>query len=206
MVHILKRMRKLHELLWIRCGPGALILPKEVSKISMEFSAKLYGGHRGARKFWREMLPRIKYRNPSIPIEITRHNDPDGPSLLHIYTATKTQPTQSSTDSPTAQQPATPPPSGTPNARNTLTPDTSKPTHTIDIRDQQESEILDALVARTGAEQIQPTELELQELKEIEEFKERSEKDRVEVREKLLKERREAEMLKLARGELPTAN
>jgi large subunit ribosomal protein MRP49 len=39
----------------------------------------------------------------------------------------------------------------------------------------------------------------------MKEFKERSEKDRVEVREKLLKERREQELLKLARGEVPVA-
>lgn len=36
---------------------------------------------------------------------------------------------------------------------------------------------------------------------EMKEFKERSEADRVLVREKLLKERREAELLRLARGE-----
>ncbi|KAF1943098.1 hypothetical protein EJ02DRAFT_453621 [Clathrospora elynae] len=172
----------------------------------MEFNAKLYGGHRGARKFWREMLPRIKYRNPSIPIEISRHNSADGPSLLHIYTSTKTQPTADSTNSPIAQQPDTSPPSGTPNARNTLTPDTSKPTHTINIRDQLESEILDALVAKTGAEEIKPTEQELAEMREIAEFKDRSEADRVQVRERLLKERREAELLKLARGEVPAIN
>ncbi|KAJ5028496.1 CI-B8 domain-containing protein [Bipolaris maydis] len=206
MVHILSRMRKLRELLWIRCGPGALILPKEVSKISMEFNTKIYGGHRGARKFWREMLPRIKYRNPSVPIQISRHNDADGPALLHIYTASKTQPAAGTTNAPVAQQPESTPPSGTPNARNSLVPDTSKPTYTINIKDQLESEILEALVAQTGAQEIKPTEQELAEMREIAEFKERSEADRVQVRERLMKERREAELLKLARGEVPTAN
>ncbi|EUC29103.1 hypothetical protein COCMIDRAFT_87971 [Bipolaris oryzae ATCC 44560] len=206
MVHILSRMRKLRELLWIRCGPGALILPKEVSKISMEFNTKIYGGHRGARKFWREMLPRIKYRNPSVPIQISRHNDADGPALLHIYTASKTQPAAGTTNAPVAQQSDSTPPSGTPNARNTLVPDTSKPTYTINIRDQMESEILEALVAQTGAQEIKPTEQELAEMREIAEFKERSEADRIQVRERLLKERREAELLKLARGEVPATN
>ena len=59
---------------------------------------------------------------------------------------------------------------------------------------------------KIGAVEIKPTEEELAEMKEIEEFKERSEADRVLVREKLLKERREAELLKLARGEAPAAN
>lgn len=130
------------------------------------------------RKFWREMLPRIKYRNPAIPIQISRHTDPAGPSLLHIYTATK----------------------GSQAAQN------AEPTHTINIRDQMESEILEALVAKTGAQEIKPTEQELQEMREIAEAKERSEKDRVEVREKLLKVRREEELLKLARGEIPATN
>jgi large subunit ribosomal protein MRP49 len=152
------------------------------------------------------MLPRMKYRNPSVPMEISRHNDPDGPSLLHIYTATKTQPTTGTTDSPIAQQSNASPPSATPNPRNTLVPDTSKPTYTIDIRDQSESEILEALVEKTGAQELKPTEQELAEMKEIEEFKERAEVDRVQVRERLMKERREAELLKLARGEVPVAN
>jgi large subunit ribosomal protein MRP49 len=152
------------------------------------------------------MLPRMKYRNPSIPMEIARHNDPDGPSLLHIYTATKTQPTTGSTNSSTAQQSDSSPPSGTPNPRNTLVPDTSKPTYTIDIRDQSDSEILEALVEKIGAQEIKPTEQELAEMKEIAEFKERAEADRVQVRERLLKERREAELLKLARGEVPATN
>ena len=152
------------------------------------------------------MLPRIKYRNPSIPIEISRHNDADGPSLLHIFTASKTQPAAGTTNSPITQQSDSAPPSGTPNARNSLVPDSSKPTYTINIKDQLESEILEALVAKTGAQEIKPSEEELAEMQEIAEFKERSEADRVQVRERLLKERREAELLKLARGEIPATN
>ncbi|KAF1962952.1 hypothetical protein CC80DRAFT_461416 [Byssothecium circinans] len=161
----------------------------------MEFNTKINGGHRGARKFWREMLPRIKYRNPSIPIQISRHNDRDGPSLVHIFTNTTSNPPS---DLPT-------PPSGTPNAQTTLTPDTSTPTHTIDIKMLNESAILDKVIEKTGATVIEPTEEELEQMDEIREFKERSEKDRVEVREKLMKERREQELLKLARGEAAAA-
>lgn len=142
------------------------------------------------------MLPRIKYRNPSIPISITRHSDPDGPSLLHIYTRSQTTASQST---PSATS------SATPNPQTTLVPDTSPPTHTLNIRDQQESEILDALTRTVGATPIEPTEQEKVEMRELEDFRERSERDRVEVREKLVKERREQELLKLARGEVPVA-
>ncbi|KAF2866068.1 hypothetical protein BDV95DRAFT_584825 [Massariosphaeria phaeospora] len=198
MVHIVSRMRKLRELLWVRVGPGAIILPKEVSKITMEFCKKLEGGHRGPRHFWHEMLPRVKYRNPSIPIHISRHSDPAGPSLLHIYTTPS-----STTPTPTSTSPlSSTPPSATPNARTTLTPDTSAPTHTIPCLAFSESQILEQLIETTGAVVVQPTPQETEELAEIEDFKRRSEKDRVEVREKLMKVRREQELLKMARGEV----
>ncbi|OSS50540.1 hypothetical protein B5807_04735 [Epicoccum nigrum] len=212
MVNILARSRHLQKkLLWIRCGPGAVVLPKEVSKISMEFNTKLYGGHRGARKFWREMLPRIKYRNPSIPIEINRHNTPEGPSLLHVWT--KAQPNtpdgSSNTSIPslhTASATAATPPSSTPNARNTQVPDATKPTYTIDIRDQHQGEILDALLAKLPeSEVVRPTPEEEQAMADHAEQDLRSEADRVLVKERLTKERREAELLRLARGEVADA-
>lgn len=146
------------------------------------------------------MLPRVKYRNPSVPIEVNRHNDPDGPSLLHVYTkAVAAQQSQSPAETNA-------PPSATPNAQTTLVPDTSKPTHTIDIKDQHESEILDVLIRTIKPQVIEPTEQEKQEMQDAEEFRQRSDADRVIVREKLLKERREQELLKLARGEVPATN
>ncbi|KAF2263183.1 hypothetical protein CC78DRAFT_497197 [Lojkania enalia] len=195
MVNIVKRMRKLRELLWIRVGPGALLLPKEVSKITLEFNKHINGGHRGARKFWREMLPRIKYRNPSVPISVMRHSNDSGPAKLCIYTksASAPNPSQSSISTP---------PSATPNPRNTATPDTTAPAFTIDMKMIPESQILEELIEKTGATIIEPSEQELQEMKDIADFKVRSEGDRVQVREHLMKQRREEELLRLARGEI----
>ncbi|KAH9875446.1 hypothetical protein J1614_004938, partial [Plenodomus biglobosus] len=188
MVHILKRMRKLQTLFWVKFGPGALVLPKEVSKLGMEFNVKLYGGHRGARKFWHEMLPRLKYRNPSIPMEVNRHNQAEGPSVLHIYTH--------------AQPASTTPAAPSTDTTATTTTTTQAPTYTLDIRNLQESEILEALVKTLpGCEDVQPNAEEKEKMRELEEQAERSEVDRVLMRETLLKERREAAMLKLARGE-----
>jgi large subunit ribosomal protein MRP49 len=157
------------------------------------------------------VLPRIKYRNPSIPIQISRHTSPDGPALLHIYTKPQanTPDGSSNTSVPslsTTDATASTPPSGTPNARNTLVPDATAPTHTINIRDQVHSEILDALLAKLPESVVvRPSEEEEQQMAEMAEFKERSEADRVLVREKLMKERREAELLRLARGETASA-
>jgi large subunit ribosomal protein MRP49 len=152
-------------------------------------------------KFWREMLPRIKFRNPAISITIDRHTDPNGPSLLHIYTKTPLS-------TPTALDPTahTPPSAAqTPLVPSTST-STSAPTHTLDMRDQQESEILAALVKTTGATEIQPTAQEEAEMAEMEEARERSERDRVLMRETLVKARREEELLKIARGEVGVVN
>ena len=159
------------------------------------------------RKFWREMLPRIKFRNPAIPIQISRHTDPDGPGLLHIYRKSAASSSSTTTTPPTDGAAAgTPtPPAGTPHARNTQTPDTTPPAHTFKIRDLQPSEILQMLIDKTGAVVVDATPEETAQMAELADFRERSEADRVMVREKLLKERREAELLKLARGEVPTA-
>ena len=121
------------------------------------------------------MLPRIKYRNPSIPISVSRHNEALGPSLLHVYM-------QSSEPSSEAAQ-------------------EQKPTHSLEMRDLEESEILDALIAQTGAVVIAPTPQEQLELEEAKEADERSERDRVIVRDKLLIVRREAKLLELAKGQ-----
>jgi large subunit ribosomal protein MRP49 len=148
------------------------------------------------------VLPRIKFRNPAIPVQISRHTIPDGPSVLHIYTkpaASTTPPT----DGAAAGTPT--PPSGTPNARNTQTPDTTPPAHTLKIRDLHSSEILRMLIEKTGAVVVEATPEEKAQMTELADLRERSDADRVLVREKLLKERREAELLKLARGEVPTA-
>lgn len=32
------------------------------------------------------MLPKIKYRNPTVSVEILRHGDPTGPARLNIFT------------------------------------------------------------------------------------------------------------------------
>src|SRR5690242_19287552 len=119
------------------------------------------------------MLPRIKYRNPSIPIAIDRHTTPDGPALLHTWTnaAPNTPDGSSNTSIPSlATTPSTSasPPSGTPNARNTQVPDATAPTHTINIRDQAHSEILDALLATLPeSEVLRPTPEEEQQMVEL---------------------------------------
>ncbi|KAK8165497.1 hypothetical protein BKA80DRAFT_271498 [Phyllosticta citrichinensis] len=71
---IQQRMFKLKEqLLWIRMGPGSATIPRNVQSISLRLARKIDGGHRGPKKFIREVLPRIKYRNPWLPIKVDRN-------------------------------------------------------------------------------------------------------------------------------------
>lgn len=67
-------------------------------------------------------------------------------------------------------------------------------------------EILEQLIEKTGAEVLPVPPEEAQEMEEMEDFKARADKDRVEVREKLMKLRREEELLKLARGEISSVS
>jgi len=69
------------------------------------------------------------------------------------------------------------------------------------MKDLPESQILATLLQTLNITPIEATEQEKAELAEAEDFRERSERDRVLVREKLLAERREEELLRVARGE-----
>ena len=120
-------------------------------------------------------------------------------------TSTDTTCTCRYSTSTTSTFPTSTPTSDSPNAVSTQVPETATPAHTVDIKGIEELEILAQLVSRTGATEIQATEEEEKEMAEISEFNVRRDKDRQEVREKLVKERRDAELLRLARGEVASA-
>ncbi|KAG7146189.1 hypothetical protein HYQ46_005020 [Verticillium longisporum] len=56
------------QMLRIRHGPGAAVIPPTVTRIHVEFAKTYNNGHMGPRRFWRDMLPRLKFHNPSIPM------------------------------------------------------------------------------------------------------------------------------------------
>jgi len=175
-------MRKLKvKLLNLKIGPGAVILPKDVRKINLEFARHIEGGHRGARKFWRDFLPRLKYRNPAIPMTVTRHDDANGPSIMTI-TFTAPQPAASSVTDATA------------------VPAAAKPPAKIDMKNKVESEILQELMKLAGGTEVAPTEVELEEKRELEEAAERSQRDRERSLAVRRERKKEEEMLRQARG------
>ncbi|OCL12519.1 hypothetical protein AOQ84DRAFT_284997, partial [Glonium stellatum] len=170
------------QLLAIRVGPGAAILPKEVAKLNLAFSQHIDGGHRGPRKFWREMLPRLQYRNPGIPMTVTRQLDQSIPATLTIFYR---QPATTAASSPSAT------PSGPRRVEKV-----------IDIKGLSEAEILRQLLQETKATPCEPTEVELQEMRELEEQRERSKRDSERSLEVRRQRKKEEAMLKAARGEV----
>ncbi|PFH61422.1 hypothetical protein XA68_17408 [Ophiocordyceps unilateralis] len=83
------------QLVKIRCGTGAATLPPEVTKIHLDFGLRMDLGHMGARKFWRECLPRLKYHNPGVAMIVNRHGNNASPPIMTIYLRSQTaQPLQ----------------------------------------------------------------------------------------------------------------
>ncbi|KAH9220959.1 50S ribosomal protein-like protein Mrp49 [Leptodontidium sp. 2 PMI_412] len=177
MVAIIKRMRKLRALLAIRLGPGAAVLPPEVTRIQMDFARDLEDGHYGPRKFWRNCLPRLKYHNPAIPMTVNRTNDQSGPALLTIHF---TNPSAAATKAGSAA---------------------TERTEVINMKHRPESEILDQLLAITRARVVKPTAEESRQIQEIEDQNARSERDSVMMAEVNAKRKREEAIMIQARGD-----
>ncbi|KAF4768171.1 hypothetical protein N7455_012472 [Penicillium solitum] len=96
MVNLFKRLRKLQTMLQAKIGTGAAIFPslasasKEfpaVTRLHLTYARKIDQGHAGARHFWRNCLPRLKYHNPGVPMSVTQTSNQQGPAALTIYFA-----------------------------------------------------------------------------------------------------------------------
>ncbi|CRL21399.1 Ribosomal protein/NADH dehydrogenase domain [Penicillium camemberti] len=96
MVNLFKRLRKLQTMLQAKIGTGAAIFPnlasasKEfpaVTRLHLTYARKIDQGHAGARHFWRNCLPRLKYHNPGVPMSVTQTTNQQGPAALTIYFA-----------------------------------------------------------------------------------------------------------------------
>ena len=155
------------QLLNIRVGPGAAILPKNVSRLHLDFAVKDNNGHVGARKFWRNALPRLKYHNPAVSMTIHRSTNQEAPSLLTIYF--KRTPASQSLTSPALSAPAT----------ATTNQESSNRTEVIDMRNIRDSEILSKLLYLTQATPVAETLEDKMESQELADIKEKIERDKI---------------------------
>lgn len=172
------------------------MLSNDVKRIRLEFALKLDDGHFGARKVWRNCLPRLKYHNPAISMTVHRTPDQKGPATLTVFFA---PPPRSST------APASPASSSTDPSTAPSESTRAERIETIDMKNKHESEILSRLLELTRGMPYEATPDELAELRDANEEEKRSERDR-EAQARLNEvKRQEKALLEMARGGVDAA-
>ena len=132
----------------MRIGAGAAILPSNIQRIDLQFAQAYNDGHFGARKVWRNHLPRLKYYNPSVSMTVQRHNEAEGPSVLTVFF---NEPTSSLHSGAAADQTYSEP---------------IGRTQTIDMKHKLDIDILAHLMEITKAKPYEQTAAETAELEE----------------------------------------
>jgi len=137
------------QLLNLRIGTGATRLPPNIKKLTLAFNYKSNDGHLGARKFWRECLPRLKYHNPDVDMEVVRRmldssrkEGNDGGEAVDGSTSTSNS------------KEATP-------ATLSIFYDKDTTPQTLDVRYKYPEDIMSELIKLTSATPIIPTAEEL---------------------------------------------
>jgi large subunit ribosomal protein MRP49 len=137
----------------------------------------------------REMLPRLKYRNPAVPMTVSRKGfENEDPAVMTVWfrhpDATPSTSTPLKLFKGQLQPNATPPsesfsvplPSESdPSVTSTLSGAVRKVV--IDMKHKEESMILDELMKLTQARPVEPTRTETEEVQALEEQKARSRVD-----------------------------
>lgn len=187
------------QLLDIRIGPGAAILPNltsstrehsPVTRLHLTYASKIYNGHQGARHFWRNCLQRLKYHNPSIPITVKQTDEQDGPAALTIYFAGKIGTKAAEVHAASIQDKYAP------------TALSTEKSIVIDAKGLDYTEIWKRVKNATGAEDLSATTEELAEVEKYNKMDERSKVDAVRVAAIRQAKKDQERMLQEARGEV----
>ncbi|KAL8858053.1 MAG: hypothetical protein Q9178_005378 [Gyalolechia marmorata] len=176
----------------VRLGRGAAILSRDVKRIHLDFAFKLNDGHFGARKVWRNYLPRLKYHNPAISMSVNRTQDQTGPATLTIFFASPPDAALNTS----SLAPSSPTTQGTPASDHAP----FERTATIEMKHRNESEILSELMALTKASPVEPSPQEEAELQELAEESRQGELDRARNAAYNERKRQEKALLDQARG------
>ncbi|KAL9595025.1 MAG: hypothetical protein Q9219_006694 [cf. Caloplaca sp. 3 TL-2023] len=190
--YVLTKLSQLQKLYNVRIGPGAAVLPKDITRIHLDFAFKFNDGHFGARKMWRNYLPRLKYHNPAVSMTVYRSQDQASPATLTIYYGSPASP-------------ATAASSSTPNSSSMNTFSSSNHTSfervkTIDMKHRHESDILAELMDLTKAAPVTATPEEEAELHKLADEEKHSAIDRERNKAYNEQKRQEKALLDQARG------
>ncbi|KAL9636298.1 MAG: hypothetical protein Q9204_002320, partial [Flavoplaca sp. TL-2023a] len=177
----------------VRLGIGAAVLPRNVKRIHLDFAFKLNDGHFGARKVWRNYLPRLKYHNPAVSMSVNRTQNQTGPATLTVFFAAPSH--SASNASATAPLPSV------------ITQDTHTPGHTsfertvtIEMKHRHESEILSELLSLTKASPVEPLPEDKAELEKLAEEERQAGLDRARNAAYTEQKRQDKALLDQARG------
>ncbi|KAI9666967.1 MAG: hypothetical protein M1831_001472 [Alyxoria varia] len=124
----------------------------------------------------------------AIPMTVERSLDQQGPAALTIFFAPSSKDSQS--------------PAPTQSTTSSKKPSDHSPferTHVIDMKHKESSRILEEFMRVVDGKQVEATESEKEEMTNLDEQRERSDSDRAQVRQVLLKQRREKAIIEQAR-------
>jgi len=150
----------------------------------MNFAVKGNDGHLGPRKFWKLCLPRLKFHNPAVSMTVDHTTDQKGSATMTVFFAPSAD-----AESPTQ------------NTESSV----NERAEAIEMKHKHESEILDRLMKATQAVQVQPTEEEELELRQMEEERIKSEEDRRRMAAVTAQRLREKELMAQAKASIARA-
>ncbi|PRT56139.1 54S ribosomal protein MRP49, mitochondrial [Wickerhamiella sorbophila] len=76
--------KQLQRLNTLTTGPGALTLPKSLTRVDLMFQKSVKEQGIGAKQFWRQYLPPIQFYNPDVVISVRRFEDASQRPLLTL--------------------------------------------------------------------------------------------------------------------------
>lgn len=188
------------QILEIRTGLGAALFPNPtngtpqypaVTRLHLTYARHIYGGHQGARHFWRRCLPRLKYHNPSIPMTVQQTSEKEGPAALTVYFQERLS---STAPGIVGKNP--------PVDKHAPAPAETEKSAVIDLKNLSLEEIWRRVQASTGAVDLEPTEDDKANKKQLADITARAPGDRARIRAIRQAKKDQERMLAEARGEI----
>lgn len=187
-------------MLQAKIGTGAAIFPslasasKEfpaVTRLHLTYARKIDQGHAGARHFWRNCLPRLKYHNPGVPMSVTQTSNQQGPAALTIYFAERvgSAATALANEKKVIDELAP-------------APEANEQSAVLDIKNRTYQQIWDRVQAMTNAKVVPANSEDIALSQKLAEIKKRSGPDRLRVQAIRQAKKDQERMLAEARGQV----
>jgi large subunit ribosomal protein MRP49 len=188
----------IQRLLNVRVGTGAATLPSisspfkdlpAVTRIHLTYAKLIQGGHSGARHFWRNCLPRLKFYNPAVQMSVKQTEEQDGPAALTIFFSGQPSKKQAYHDAALEDKYAP-------------APAESEEKVVLNIKEYNFEEIWQQVKDLTGATDIEATKKDKEDLENFRKLDVKAEADRIRVAGMRQAKKDQERMLQEARGEV----